>query len=366
MNEKNISAPAISIITPMYNSEKYVAELLESVLNQTFKNYEMILVDDCSTDNSREVAENYISEFFGDQASKIKLIASEKNSGTPSIPKNIGIRAARGEYIMFVDSDDALSQTALEELYSIAKEYDADVLASRRFYMFHGESVKNPTRISARGVDIKGVIPVNDPLTAYSKRQFTTMTWTYFFKREPIVQNNVEFPNIPMTEDGFFNLFALFFAKKVFRISNLYYYYRKHPESLTADKVPLDRYISIRLESVIRGLKLLEEFDKQYDLFKGNADVRYATFKRFVLDIMGPMDGKKIYQKISVQEFNEFIQKALQKIDDRDFLTTFLFNYSSTLRVDVNERDSKIKKLQEENQKLQEENKKLQENSTAN
>lgn len=354
---ENKNSPAVSIIIPMYNVEKYIAGCLDSILEQTLKNFEVILVDDCSTDNSRSIAENYLTKFDNNQ---FKFIALEKNHGNPATPRNIALQFARGEYILFVDSDDAITPTALEELYSTAKELDADILSCRRFYMFNGESVKNPRRISIRGVEIKKPVPVSDPVVAYSRHQFFVMTWTHFYKRELIVKNKIEFPNIPMTEDSFFVFFALAFAKKVFRIPNVYYYYRKHAESITAGEVPVYKYLQIRIESVVSGLKVLEAFDKEHEIFKDRPEIKYATANRIVNDIMSPAIKRNIHQKISAQEFDEIIQNALQKIDDSTFLTTFLFKCVTNLKGDFKEKDDNLKKLQEEIQKLKENNSELQ------
>ena len=99
--------PKISIIMAMYNVEKYLEDCLESLLAQTFQDYEIIIVDDCSTDNSCAVAESYMKIFNKKAQEKLRLIRSEKNSGSGGMPRNIGISFARGKYIYFVDSDDA-------------------------------------------------------------------------------------------------------------------------------------------------------------------------------------------------------------------------------------------------------------------
>lgn len=118
--------PAVSIIIPMYNTEQYIRDCLDSILAQTFQDFEVIVVDDCSTDNSVLIVESYLPK-FNQGVNRLKLIRSEKNSNTPGMPRNVGIRFSRGEYILFVDSDDAITPTALEELYPIAKKFDADV-----------------------------------------------------------------------------------------------------------------------------------------------------------------------------------------------------------------------------------------------
>ena len=93
--------PAVSIVVPMYNSEKYIGECLDSILAQTFKDYEVVIVDDCSTDKSCDVVKSYMPKFKGQ--SSLNLVHSDKNSGgIPSIPRNLGIRLSSGEYILFV------------------------------------------------------------------------------------------------------------------------------------------------------------------------------------------------------------------------------------------------------------------------
>lgn len=353
--EINNFTPAISIIIPLYNAEKFIRECIESISVQTFQNYEVIIVDDCSTDKSREVVEKSVAEFFENPVEKIRLIELEKNSGGASKPRNIGLKLARGEYIMFIDSDDAITPTALEELYTTAKHLDSDVLFNKRFYMFHGKSWKKPTKISVRGSDVKSPVQITDPVLRYSKHQFLPMVWVYFFKRELIVENKIEFPEIPITEDTFFVLFTLFFAKKVFFISKLYYYYRKHSASIQRFDIPA-KYLKMRTESAIRGLQILEDFDKQTNLFKDKPEVRYEIFNRVVLGIMKSAVKRKVNEKISIQEFQDIIQNALDKIEAKDSLTTFLFIRLTELRVELREKETTIKELQEQIEKLQGQN----------
>lgn len=96
MEEKTL----ISIITPCYNSEKYIAETIESVISQVYKNWEMLIVDDCSTDKSLEIA-----SFYAKKESRIKIFKNSKNQGA-CYSRNFAIKMAQGEYIAFIDSDD--------------------------------------------------------------------------------------------------------------------------------------------------------------------------------------------------------------------------------------------------------------------
>ena len=90
----------VSVIIPCYNSERYIVQSIESVIMQTFQQWEMIIVDDCSTDNSADIIKKYEAKDF-----RIRYLKTNEPSGSPSIPRNIGIREARGRYIAFLDSD---------------------------------------------------------------------------------------------------------------------------------------------------------------------------------------------------------------------------------------------------------------------
>jgi len=114
--------PLVSVIIPMYNAEKYIFETIESVLNQTYKNWELIIVDDCSTDRSRDIVKEYIK-----QDDRIKLIESETNFGGPARPRNIGIEKAKGEFIAFLDADDVWLPEKLEKQLNFIQNTNVDI-----------------------------------------------------------------------------------------------------------------------------------------------------------------------------------------------------------------------------------------------
>lgn len=113
--------PLISVITPIFNGERYILETIQSVLNQSYKNWEMIIVDNCSTDNSRIIV-NQISD------DRIKLIELEYNSGGPARPRNIGLDNAKGEYIAFLDADDVWLPEKLEKQIKFIQKDDVDIV----------------------------------------------------------------------------------------------------------------------------------------------------------------------------------------------------------------------------------------------
>lgn len=107
----------ISIITPCYNASNFIHNTIESVINQTYKNWEMIIVDDCSTDNSAQIIKEYSKK-----DARIKYLKTDKPSGSPALPRNIAIEMAKGKYIAFLDSDDIWLPTKLEEQIEFAEK----------------------------------------------------------------------------------------------------------------------------------------------------------------------------------------------------------------------------------------------------
>lgn len=99
----------VSIITPCYNAEKYIAKTIDSVINQTYADWEMLICDDCSTDNSCKIV-----EYYSKLDNRIKLFKTDSNTGTPAEPRNIAIKKSRGEYIAFLDADDIWLPEKLE------------------------------------------------------------------------------------------------------------------------------------------------------------------------------------------------------------------------------------------------------------
>lgn len=108
----------VSIITPMYNSEKYIVSTIESVLRQTYKNWEMIIVDDCSTDSSSEIA-----KLYSEKDKRIKYIRTEKNSGV-SNARNLALKEANGSFIAFLDSDDTWKNEKLKKQIEFMQKND--------------------------------------------------------------------------------------------------------------------------------------------------------------------------------------------------------------------------------------------------
>jgi len=124
----------ISVIMPIYNSEKYLKEAIDSVLNQSFKDFELICINDGSTDNSPEILENYRKK-----DKRIKII-NQKNQGL-SAARNKGLKNSEGEFIFFIDSDDYIAKNTLKKLYQNARINDSDIVLYKKA-RFNGDKIR--------------------------------------------------------------------------------------------------------------------------------------------------------------------------------------------------------------------------------
>ncbi|MCE0558578.1 glycosyltransferase family 2 protein [Motilimonas sp. E26] len=165
----NESSPLVSIVIPLYNAENYIEETLQSVLNQTYNNYEVIVVDNASTDSSMVIVNRFAFEF-----KNLKVFCCEVNSGGPAKPRNIGIENAQGEYIAFLDSDDIWHPDKLEKQLCLLKGGGWDFVSSS----IHRIDEHGNTLIKGKGVfgglsfrrtaecDLKGLMYRNNVITS--------------------------------------------------------------------------------------------------------------------------------------------------------------------------------------------------------
>ena len=136
-----VDTKEISIIIPCYNASKYLRQCIDSILNQTFKNYEIIFINDKSTDNTLDILQEYKNNSDAD----IKILENEYNSG-PSFTRNKGLSAATGNYIAFIDSDDYIEPQYLEVLYKLIKQYNTEIsMCSSKYVTEDGELIKEDT-----------------------------------------------------------------------------------------------------------------------------------------------------------------------------------------------------------------------------
>ncbi|MBQ8046990.1 MAG: glycosyltransferase family 2 protein [Prevotella sp.] len=156
MEEKKNDKPVVSVIMPMHNSAKYLREAIESVRCQTFQDWELLVVDDASTDNSVEIAREYTKA-----DSRIRLFVNESPIGIPSAPRNIGLQAAQGRFIAFLDSDDIYLPCKLEQQLALFEKEQAAVVYSNYEKMDEGGIRNNRIIVAPPFTDYKQMLKGN-------------------------------------------------------------------------------------------------------------------------------------------------------------------------------------------------------------
>ena len=215
-----------SIIIPVYNVEKYLRECLESVLNQSFRgDYEVICVNDGSTDGSLDILQDYKEKYAFIQ------IIDQNNKGL-SVARNVGIKAAKGEYLLFLDSDDWIESNALHVLGDAITDEDMICFNGRRYFE------DGTTEMPDSGIE-------EDKLTGweyYNKYALVSRKFNFvcvvlrLYRNEFLTKNNLFFDEGLYHEDNLFTPLACYYAKKVRIIPDSLYIYRIRTGSITQTK----------------------------------------------------------------------------------------------------------------------------------
>ena len=206
--------PQISVIIPVHNTEKYLKECLDSVVNQTLKDIEIICIDDGSTDGSFQILNEY-----AETDCRIKVI--KKSNEGAALARNFGLQQASGEFIAFMDSDDFYpNNTTLDRLYNLALEKDVKIcggsvakLMPDGTYMLAADMEKEYTFESDGYID-------------YKDYQFDYGYWRFIYNRQFLIENDINFPNYLRQQDPPFFIKAMSLAKRFYAIKEPTYTYR--------------------------------------------------------------------------------------------------------------------------------------------
>jgi len=207
----------VSVIVPVFNKAEYLGDCLDSLCGQTFRDIEIICIDDASTDESGEVLRDYAQ-----RDARLKLIFNKANMG-PAHSRNEGIAAARGRYLRFVDADDLLPPDSMEILYSRAINDDVDLVRGS-LAMFHGNDLSS----------IHNVMSVPDKTrTHLAAEQCLWIPWwhtSYLISTTLVRRENLSYPDLVHGEDPVFLASALVSAQHLSLLENIVYLYRKYPK----------------------------------------------------------------------------------------------------------------------------------------
>lgn len=231
----------LSYIIPVYNVEKYLRQCVDSILAQTFDDYEIILVDDGSPDNCPAICDEYKEKY----PDVVKVIHKE-NEGLASA-RNAGLKTAQGDYIFFVDSDDFLLKDRVSELYNKALEYDADILQTT--YISFDEK-NNKKIISFPVFETEKLIThstMEQEICFSTKKNRVIFVWRNLYRRKFLIDNDIRFDErLKMVEDAPFNTLAFIKSERFVAVDIPFYCYRFRDGSLQRRKY-IDKYDSYLL-----------------------------------------------------------------------------------------------------------------------
>lgn len=283
----------ISVIIPVYNTSKYLKRCINSILNQTLKKVEIIIINDCSTDNSREILEEYRN------CHNIKIIHNKKNMGI-GYTRNMGIECAAGKYIAFIDSDDFVDENMFNKMFKKAEKENLDVVICR----FHKMLEKENNILEE--VEPNYIIPYFENTTLKDNPNLlldiNLAPWNKIYKKD-LFTNDVRFPENLKYEDAIVVVKLLARAKKIGMLEDKlnYYLVRKNSESTTMNKKIFD-IITIN-DQILQELKSHSYYD----------DIKSYVEKKMIKSFTYWMNQQQYQnnQKIA----NKFIEEATKYLN---------------------------------------------------
>ncbi|MEN8905457.1 MAG: glycosyltransferase family 2 protein [Clostridiales bacterium] len=291
----------VSIIIPVYNVEKYLSKCIGSVVEQTFKNIEILIINDGSTDGSSKII-----EYYQNKDSRV-LVVNKKNEGV-SKARNQGIKMAKGKYIMFVDSDDWIEKDCVETFLEIIEEKKADIVFSQALFRVTKEDIKIDNLF---GKNEKTDRVIEKSIEDYVDNIFTKINGTSvcnkIFLSSILKGKGILFKNINevFSEDGFFNLEYSMLCSKIFCFYKAKYYYLDREGSYTNKERLWEEVIEVSLCSIDKIIHKIPD-DKKFVL---------GYYKHFIyINIENHIRKMTKYKDINEFVNNRFITEIIKYI----------------------------------------------------
>lgn len=301
----------LSIIVPIYNVEKYLRKCIDSIVGQDYENAEIILIDDCSSDCSLEIAESY------KDVQNLKIIKKEHNSGL-SDTRNIGLKESTGEYILFLDSDDYLEDNCLVKIEKIIKENNEPSIIYFGFYEEFEETDQKNRMYGFVSEKNKLYKSRDFMLSELKQRNLYAAACFGIYKRELIISNSIYFESGILHEDELWTPQVIMKADTIFTSDYIYYHYLRRTNSITqrGDKT----------KNGFDVIKICRELEKFFENINDSILKKYMDNHIAMLYMKGMSEGK-MYEKNKKKYINRFY--PLQKVcfmKDRFKATIFAVN----------------------------------------
>lgn len=289
----------ISIVVPIYNIKDYLPKCLDSILHQTYKNYELILVDDGSTDGSSEICDLYAG---GDP--RIKVI--HKNNEGVSAARNDGINLSVGTYLSFIDGDDWIEPEYLERLFNVIINNKADVAAVGFREVYADGSCKTKKICDSLEVlsPIEALNQAVDPV-----RPWVGYAWGKLIKSSVIKENSVTYDQeISLCEDSLFNYNAFQCIERAVKVPDILYNYYIRNDSVTRTATVNYSIFRTKITALEKASFIVENFVGETFYYR----INNALFSE-IISYLAAMFSNKVYEKDTVNE----MKTKLKKLEER-------------------------------------------------
>mgnify|MGYP006082203383 CR=1 FL=1 len=287
--------PKVTIIIPVYNTEKHLQQCLTSAISQTLKSIEIIVINDASTDNSLEIIKE-----FEKKDSRIQLINFKKNKGN-GVGRNTALKQAKGKYVLFLDADDWLEKDASKLLYKKASSENLEIVlfgytrhlyVSKKSFIILPDYQENDSNI-------------NHYFLTHTKG-FGSMPWIYLYSRNLLINNNITFTEGVYFEDVNFVAQAIFNVKKIGVVKRPLYNYLIHADSITGflTKQKIDDLFTVHiiLKNYLIKKGVFKKYEKEYL-------VRFLIFC-IEYSFLGYFKMQKNYRDKELDEFMDEMRKS--------------------------------------------------------
>lgn len=315
--------PLVSVIVPIYQIDRYIGICIESLMNQTYRNIEIILVDDGSSDRSPEICDLYAKK-----DNRIKVI-HKKNGGLVSARK-AGIEASKGEYIGYVDGDDWVDSGYYESLVKTITEYDSDIVVAGMSRDLFSTSSKITSKIPSGNYEGDRLIKLKQNMLAFerfSRIGITTYVWNKLFKREMLLKYQMNVDNgISIGEDAAVTYPYIMFSNKVSVIDNCDYHYRQREDSMLKKATAYGKEV-IGLKKLYEHLMTAaESYDDSFnykdqirDFVLGICIMRSGGVLKEIRDEFSPYDREFYGSNIVVYSAGTFGQQLMRRIKENEY-----------------------------------------------
>ncbi|WP_281815661.1 glycosyltransferase family 2 protein [Brachyspira pilosicoli] len=328
----------ISVIVPVYNVEIYLKECLNSIINQTLKEIEIICIDDCSSDNSYNILEEYAKK-----DNRVKIFKNTQNESV-GYNRNLGLKEARGEYISFIDSDDFISEDFLYNLYSTAKKYDSDMVNTLNIKFYKNKKITK-FYYTFYDKEFESIWNLNDIENSFSKQAIAPYVWNKIYRTSFLVNNNLNFMTTKFgaSEDTNFLVKLMLHKPKISFNNNSIYYYRYSPVSLTNIVKTNIQCFSNNILNMTDALNYCKVYYPEFlddiylKVFVPTLNFYFASSQKtkrelyqkiydFVQEL--DIDKSKINKKSSFENdvFNEYLSIKISKTYDEYLFNSHLLN----------------------------------------